>query len=763
VLFRSVCELAGRKLERAYLWTPEYPSLYRLELATEGPVAEHRMASFAFRSFEERGDGFLLNGAPLFLRAVWDDFVFPGWGRTVPSAWALRHRLRTAKALGFNAIVCAGMAPDVRVPLLADRLGLLLWYELPAPATFGEAAARYLRAALDGLRERDGNSPSLALVNLLPADVPEPAEAARAWARAIASEARGGSVLVMEGASPGACETCVFLKPGDAAPARGKTRIAWPITAAELPAMHGSLGATLQALGDPGAVFEDLHTAQAEELLAGVARARGEQRAHAYVVERLYDGSADRRGLIDASGRPRPIAERLRQGDDWVGVVRGPGVCVSLQEMRLVAAVSHFSARDAGTARLRYECGDARGECRLGANERFLALPEIRLRAPSCASPRSCAVKLVLESESGLAWADGEFGAWVLPSRQVPWHKVYLGGELGEDRAFAAALSRAGDEIAKEVSPQTVAVWTRFGYGLGEHFKRGVRSLFLIESADALPPSAGLGIVPAAGRGRLWLRADSRLFVGLARKWIAGPEFAALAPGLCLTGIEERDLCDVLAAQLSAGAPCFQPAVALFRLEHGMGIMCTLPLRRLCVAGDVLGMAVFDRAIECLKPGGLPRPRFVPDIASARVLVPLSRDGSTLWSFAFDAPRTSWHRPELDDRAWRRSRGAFGRRGGPGLVLRFTWERPEIFLRTRFAVDRMPRALALDLFHDRDVEIAINGTIVLAREGYTTGVVRVDLPQNPREILHVGENVLAVHCSQPGDSHNVDVGLTARY
>ncbi|HAK97352.1 MAG TPA: hypothetical protein DCM87_20775 [Planctomycetes bacterium] len=753
---------AGRRLERALAWDLEFPSMYRLEVAVGGAVPELRAVNVAFRTFEDSGDGFLLNGRPLFVRAVWDDFVFPGWGRTVPSAWALRHRLRVAKELGFNTVVCGGMVPDARVPLLADRLGLLLWYELPAPSVFTPRAAAHLDATLAGALARDGNSPSLALVNLLPDAAPEPSAEALAWARAAAGGMRGGGVVALEGPAAGAAGACAFLGP-DAPASEGRTRIAWPIAPAPLPAMHGTLGETLQALGDPGAVFQDLAVAQGEQLLDGIARARGLQRVHAYCVRRLHDGDGDLRGLIDAQGRRRPVADRLHQGDDWVGAVRAPRLCVSLQELEIEAAVSHFSTRDIAGGCVRWEGGGARGECGVPGNERVARLPAVRVRAPACASPRALVLDLSLESAARHRWAQGSFTAWVLPSRAVPWHRVCLDEELAGDGAFAAALSRGGYECVREPSAQAVAVRTRFRRDDTEGFRRGMRALYLIESEDGLPSSAGVGAAPTSGDAFLWVRADSRLFAGLARKWIAGSEFAGLAAPLRFTGIAEKDLHDVLAARLSPGEPFFQPVLFAFRLEHGMGMMTTLPLRRLVLAGDALGLAVLDRIVACLKPGGIPRPRFVPGIVSTRVLVPPSREGSALWCVAFDAPPTSWHRPELDDRGWRRSRGAFGRRGGPGLVLRFTWEQPEIFLRTRFSVDRIPRALVLELFHDRDVQIAINGQVVAAREGFTTGIVTVDLPQDPAEVLHVGENLLAVRCRQPGHSHNLDVGLRAVY
>jgi hypothetical protein len=134
-----------------------------------------------------------------------------------------------------------------------------------------------------------------------------------------------------------------------------------------------------------------------------------------------------------------------------------------------------------------------------------------------------------------------------------------------------------------------------------------------------------------------------------------------------------------------------------------------------------------------------------------------------VWRVSETAPRTTWYLAEFDDRRWRRVRGAFGRRPAPGMIVRHTWETPDLYARTEFTVDRVPRRLTLELFHDRDVDVTINGHTVLRREGYTTDFVTIALPLEPAEILVRGSNVLAVHCRQERQSHALDVGLSAEF
>lgn len=62
--------------------------------------------------------------------------------------------------------------------------------------------------------------------------------------------------------------------------------------------------------------------------------------------------------------------------------------------------------------------------------------------------------------------------------------------------------------------------------------------------------------------------------------------------------------------------------------------------------------------------------------------------------------------------------------------------------------------------HDEDMIVALNGRIILKREGYETRYRTEILPPEAMACLRKGKNVLAVHCHQTGGGQFIDVGLT---
>jgi beta-galactosidase/beta-glucuronidase len=146
-----------------WLWTPEHPHLLELELTLSfgDEVIDVVRSHTALRTVEASADGFLLNGRPYPLRLVLDQGYWPDGHLTAPSSDALRHDVEMVKALGFNGVRKHQKLEDPRFLAWADRLGLLVWSELPSAYAYGPATLAQLSNLLAEAVGRDAGHPSL--------------------------------------------------------------------------------------------------------------------------------------------------------------------------------------------------------------------------------------------------------------------------------------------------------------------------------------------------------------------------------------------------------------------------------------------------------------------------------------------------------------------------------------------------------------------------------------------------------------------------
>lgn len=153
------------------LWSPEHPTLYVAEvtLIRDHPL-DRTSHSFGFRSFTSQGGQMFLNGQPYYMRAALDQDYYPEGISTPPSVAFLEDQILKAKALGLNMLRCHIKVPDPRYYEVADRLGMLIWTEIPNVGVLTEAAKRRLRETMMGILERDGNHPSIVIWTLINED-----------------------------------------------------------------------------------------------------------------------------------------------------------------------------------------------------------------------------------------------------------------------------------------------------------------------------------------------------------------------------------------------------------------------------------------------------------------------------------------------------------------------------------------------------------------------------------------------------------------
>jgi hypothetical protein len=149
------------------LWSPDSPTLYVAEVTVGTDLTRH---TFGFRSIETRGGQILLNGKPLYMRAALDQDYYPEGICTPPSLEFLEDQLHKAKALGLNLLRCHIKVPDPRYYEVADRLGMLIWTEIPNVGHFTPASARRMRETMEGILARDGNHPSIIIWTLINED-----------------------------------------------------------------------------------------------------------------------------------------------------------------------------------------------------------------------------------------------------------------------------------------------------------------------------------------------------------------------------------------------------------------------------------------------------------------------------------------------------------------------------------------------------------------------------------------------------------------
>jgi beta-glucuronidase len=147
---------------RPELWSPAAPKLYRVEVETD----DDRVADeIGFRSIGVSGREILLNGEPVYLRGISIHEEAPGGGR----AHGPRHAevlLGWARELGANFVRLAHYPHDEHMVRLADRMGLLVWEEIPVYWSLQFASAETLRRARTQATEmvrRDRNRASVIL------------------------------------------------------------------------------------------------------------------------------------------------------------------------------------------------------------------------------------------------------------------------------------------------------------------------------------------------------------------------------------------------------------------------------------------------------------------------------------------------------------------------------------------------------------------------------------------------------------------------
>ena len=150
-------EKLSTKKSKLELWSPEHPRLYQVLLEYGGETLSDKIG---FRTIETRGKQILLNGNPVFLKGISIHEEKPNGGGRANSAEDARTLLTWAKELGCNYVRLAHYPHNEYMVREAERMGLMVWSEIPCYWTIdwkNEATYQNAQRQLTDMIARDRN------------------------------------------------------------------------------------------------------------------------------------------------------------------------------------------------------------------------------------------------------------------------------------------------------------------------------------------------------------------------------------------------------------------------------------------------------------------------------------------------------------------------------------------------------------------------------------------------------------------------------
>ena len=145
----------------AHHWSPESPHLYRLVaqlIDIDGYTAEIE-TTFGLRKIESRGNSIYLNHKPIYL----DGILYQPGAATYEG---IKLHMYAMKELGCNLVRIHIAGVDPRIYKLADKMGMLLWVEVPSPHSSTPKSRQNHRAELMRMLTLIGTHPSVVIWSL---------------------------------------------------------------------------------------------------------------------------------------------------------------------------------------------------------------------------------------------------------------------------------------------------------------------------------------------------------------------------------------------------------------------------------------------------------------------------------------------------------------------------------------------------------------------------------------------------------------------
>jgi len=194
------------------------------------------------------------------------------------------------------------------------------------------------------------------------------------------------------------------------------------------------------------------------------------------------------------------------------------------------------------------------------------------------------------------------------------------------------------------------------------------------------------------------------------------------------------------------------------------------------VEGEINGLLTYDRKIMKFDTQAIAavheRVRKAAELGlrprESRTLIARLDPNPTTWAYTTTEPAAGWEQCGFNDGAWKRARGGFGneviKNDQPRAKVYTDWSTPSIWLRRHFTYTKPNGQLlraVVEMFHDEDAEVYLNGKLIVKAENYSSDWVPFTvLPDAFNAAVKEGDNVIAVKVVQKVGGQYFDLGIT---
>jgi len=199
----------------------------------------------------------------------------------------------------------------------------------------------------------------------------------------------------------------------------------------------------------------------------------------------------------------------------------------------------------------------------------------------------------------------------------------------------------------------------------------------------------------------------------------------------------------------------------IYALRNVSGLSAAIYTQTTDVETECNGLMTYDRAVSKLDPAAmkLANQGEIHELP-ARVIAPNALYNRVSWRFTTNHPGAKWFQPDFNDATWQKGIGGFGTEGTPAALVGTTWSTDDIWLRREFTLEPEDwRNARLQLHHDEDAEIYLNGVLAVQVAGFSTQYFETNINAAASSTLKAGLNRMAVHCHQTTGGQFIDVGI----